>query len=86
MEVASQRTANGYIIEIKIPWGDMPSQPVPGSTIGFNVLIYDGDQADASPGANIGESRAGWASVSGAQQAIPYVWPKVMLEQATPSL
>ncbi|HEY7709827.1 MAG TPA: hypothetical protein VIG57_07325, partial [Candidatus Entotheonella sp.] len=74
------------IIEIKIPWGDMPSQPVPGSTIGFNVLIYDGDQADASPGANIGESRAGWASVSGAQQAIPYVWPKVMLEQATPSL
>jgi LmbE family N-acetylglucosaminyl deacetylase len=86
MEVASQPTANGYIIEIKIPWGDMPSQPVPGSTIGFNVLIYDGDQADASPGANIGESRAGWASVSGAQQAIPYVWPKVMLEQATPSL
>jgi Carbohydrate family 9 binding domain-like len=85
MEVASQRTENGYTIEIKIPWVDMPSQPVPGSTIGFNVLIYDGDQADASPGANIGESRVGWASVIGAQQAVPYVWPKVVLERPTPS-
>ena len=86
MEVASQRLANGYTIEIKIPWAVMPSQPELGGKIGFNVLIYDGDQADASPGADIGKSRVGWASVIGAQQAVPYVWPKVTLEQPTLSL
>ena len=86
MEVASQPIESGYTLEIKIPWADMPSQPEPGGKIGFNVLIYDGDQADARPGADIGESRVGWASVIGAQQAVPYVWPKVTLEQPTPSL
>jgi hypothetical protein len=86
MEVASQQTENGYTLEMKIPWDDMPSRPEPGGTIGFNVLIYDGDQASAGPGADIGESRVGWASVIGAQQVVPYVWPKVTLEQPTPSL
>jgi hypothetical protein len=86
MEVASQPTENGYNLEMKIPWADMPSQPEPGSTFGFNIMIYDGDQADAGPGADIGESRVGWASVIGAQQVVPYVWPKVTLEQPTPSL
>jgi hypothetical protein len=86
MEVASQPTENGYTLEVKIPWADLPSQPEPGGKIGFNVLIYDGDQADAGPGADIGESRLGWASVIEEQQAVPYVWPKVTLEQPTPSL
>lgn len=79
MRVASQRTETGYIIETSIPWEDMPAQASTGDTIGFNVLIYDGDLADARAGANVGESRAGWASVIGAQQAIPYVWPEVTL-------
>ena len=86
MEVASQHLDNGYTLEIKIPWAVMPSQPELGGKIGFNVLIYDGDQADASPGADIGKSRVGWASVIGAQQAVPYVWPKVTLGQSTLSL
>jgi hypothetical protein len=86
MEVASQQIEGGYTLEIKISWADMPSQPEQGGKIGFNVLIYDGDQADAGPGADIGESRVGWASVIEQQQAVPYVWPKVTLEQPTPSL
>ena len=79
MEVASKRLDDGYALELRIPWADMPSQPSAGGTIGFNVLLYDGDQADARAGANVGESRTGWASVIGAQQAVPYVWPKVTL-------
>lgn len=79
MEVTSQRTEDGYVLEVAIPWTAMPGQPSTGDTIGLNVLVYDGDEADARPGANIGESRAGWASVIGAQQATPYVWPTVTL-------
>ena len=79
MQVASSRTEDGYIIEAAIPWTAMPHQPGPGDVIGFNVLVYDGDVADAHPGANIEKSRIGWASVIGAQQATPYVWPKVTL-------
>ncbi len=81
MKVASKKTADGYNLGMSIPWDDMPGKPTTtaGKTIGFNVLVYDGDQADALPGANIGQSRAGWASVIGAQQAVPYVWPKVTL-------
>ena len=79
MKIASKRLDDGYALELRIPWADMPSQPSAGGTIGFNVLLYDGDQADARAGANVGESRTGWASVIGAQQAVPYVWPKVTL-------
>lgn len=84
MTVASQQLEDGYTIQASIPWADMPATPGPGDAIGFNVLIYDADDAEAgaaSPGANLGKSRSGWASVLGAQQAIPYVWPKVTLEE-----
>lgn len=84
MQVASQQLEDGYTIQASIPWTDMPTAPDPGDAIGFNVLIYDADDAEAgaaSPGANLGESRSGWASVLGAQQAIPYVWPRVTLQE-----
>jgi LmbE family N-acetylglucosaminyl deacetylase len=82
MLVASQRLEDGYAIQTRIAWEDLPARPAPGDTIGFNVLIYDADDAAAgaaNPGANLGKSRSGWASVLGAQQAIPYVWPSVTL-------
>lgn len=81
MTVASTQTDTGYTVEASIPWADMPAQPAPGDSLRFNVIVYDGDQADAGTGANIGESRAGWASVDGAQQAVPYFWPTVQLGQ-----
>ena len=81
MRVASRRLDDGYAIEVSIPWAVMPAVPSPGDLVGFNVLVYDGDLQDARPGANINESRIGWASVLGAQQATPYVWPKVRLER-----
>ncbi len=81
MQIASKKLDDGYALELLIPWEDMPSQPSAGSVMGFNVLLYDGDQVDARAGANVGESRTGWASVIGAQQAVPYVWPKVTLAE-----
>lgn len=82
MQVASQLLGDGYTIQTRIAWEDMPAQPAPGDAIRFNVLIYDADDAErgaANPGANLGKSRSGWASVLGAQQAIPYTWPVVTL-------
>jgi hypothetical protein len=78
-QVKSQRTGDGYFIHARIAWTDMPARPLPGDQIGFNVLIYDADDADAQPGANAGKSRSGWASVRGDQQSVPYLWPRVRL-------
>jgi hypothetical protein len=81
MQVASQQTEDGYTIQTSIPWSTMPAAPAQGDQIGFNVLIYDADDAEAAPGANVGKSRSGWASVLGAQQAVTYVWPTVTLQE-----
>ena len=81
MEVASIRTEDGYTLEAKIPWAVMPHQPSPGDEIGLNVIIYDGDQQDARVGANISESGLGWAAFRwGGKQALPYLWPRVLLQ------
>ncbi len=81
MEVASIRTEDGYTLEAKIPWAVMPHQPSPGDEIGLNVIIYDGDQQDARVGANISESGLGWAAFRwGGKQALPYLWPRVVLQ------
>jgi CelD/BcsL family acetyltransferase involved in cellulose biosynthesis len=50
-----------------------------GSRMGFNVIIYDGDKADASPGENINESRLAWAPRSGVQGR-PEDWGRIDLE------
>ena len=81
MEVASARTADGYTLEAKIPWSAMPHQPEPGDEIGLNIIVYDGDVKDARVGANISESGLGWAAFRwGGKQALPYLWPRVVLE------
>jgi LmbE family N-acetylglucosaminyl deacetylase len=81
MEVASRRTEDGYTLEMKIPWSAMPETPRPGDEIGLNVIIYDGDDKDARVGANISESGIGWAAFPwGGKQALPYLWPRVLLK------
>lgn len=87
MQVASRKTDTGYDIEFRIPWAAMPvssggGQPKPGSTIGLNLVMYDGDTKDARVGANISQSGIAWASFSwGGKQALPYLWPRVTLGQ-----
>jgi hypothetical protein len=47
--------------------------------MGLNVIIYDGDKADAAPGENINESRLAWAPRSGVQGR-PEDWGRIDLE------
>jgi hypothetical protein len=80
MRVASRKTAEGYDFEAAIPWAAMPKQPVAGDEIGLNVVLYDGDDKDARVGANISETGAAWAAFEwGGKQALPYLWPRVIL-------
>lgn len=80
MQVASKRTADGYDIEFAIPWSAMPKQPVAGDEIGLNVVLYDGDEKEARVGANISETGVAWAAFEwGGKQALPYLWPRVLL-------
>lgn len=80
MEVASRRLEHGYTLEAKIPWAVMPHQPRPGDEIGLNIVVYDGDAKDARVGANVSESGIAWAAFEwGGKQALPYLWPRVVL-------
>lgn len=80
MQVASVKVDGGYAIEFRIPWAAMPTQPRAGATVGLNLVMYDGDQADARVGANISQSGLAWAAFSwGGKQALPYLWPRVTL-------
>jgi hypothetical protein len=80
MQVVSRKTPSGYEIEFALPFSAMPSAPRPGDEIGLNVVLYDGDQKDARPGANINESGLAWAAFElGGKQALPYLWGRVTL-------
>jgi LmbE family N-acetylglucosaminyl deacetylase len=80
MQVVSRKTADGYEMEFALPFSAMPALPRPGDEIGLNVVLYDGDQKDARPGANINESGLAWASFAlGGKQALPYLWPRLTL-------
>ena len=80
MQVASKRTTDGYDFEAAIPWSAMPKAPVAGDEIGLNIVLYDGDDKDARVGANISETGLAWAAFEwGGKQALPYLWPRVVL-------
>ena len=80
MRVASRFTDYGYVIETAIPWSDMPggAAPAVGETIGFNLVIYDGDETDAGTGANIGKARLAW-SFRPSAQALPYYYGRAVI-------
>ncbi|MBL9176119.1 MAG: PIG-L family deacetylase [Verrucomicrobiales bacterium] len=67
-QLASWKTPDGYAIRASIPLSDLgPAQRTAGRRIGLNILIYDGDKADAGPGENINRSRLAWAPRAGIQ-------------------
>ena len=81
MLVTSSFRDGGYVIETAIPWRDLPGgqTPVPGQTLGVNVIIYDGDDTGAGIGANIEKSRLAWSFWPSAQ-ALPYYYGRVIVE------
>jgi LmbE family N-acetylglucosaminyl deacetylase len=75
LRIASRRTEAGFDVEWALPWAAMPETPGPGSEIGLNLVLYDGDDADAAVGANVSQTGLAWAAFElGGKQALPYLW------------
>lgn len=79
MDLVSWKTQGGYVIRTRIPFSIIGIQPSETRRLGFNVLIYDGDKADAATGENINKSRIAWAPRSGVQGR-PEDWGRIDLE------
>jgi LmbE family N-acetylglucosaminyl deacetylase len=79
LRLASVRTPTGYRIQAVIPFRLVTGTTRTPDRLGFNVLIYDGDKADAAPGENINESRLAWSPRSGIQGR-PEDWGRIDLD------
>jgi hypothetical protein len=77
--LASWRTAGGYRIRAAIPFEEIGLARRGPKRLGFNVLIYDGDKADAAPGENINKSRIAWAPRAGVMGR-PEDWGRIDLD------
>ena len=79
-QLVSWRTADGYVIRARIPFAEIGLRPTKDERqFGFNVLLYDGDKADAAKGENINRSRLAWSPRSGVQGR-PEDWGRASLE------
>ncbi len=79
-QLVSWKTADGYAIRARIPFAEIGLHPTKDERqFGFNVLLYDGDKADAAKGENINRSRLAWAPRSGVQGR-PEDWGRASLE------
>ena len=79
MRVVSRRTPNGYRIQAAIPFSVMGINPTPGKRLGFNVILYDGDRANAAIGENINKSRLAWSPRPGVPGR-PEDWGRIDLQ------
>jgi LmbE family N-acetylglucosaminyl deacetylase len=79
MRLKSESIDGGYRIVTVIPWKHIGISPEPGTRLAFNILVYDGDKADALPGENIGQSRLAWSPRSGVQGR-PEDWGRIVLK------
>jgi len=78
--IHAERIPEGYLIRASIPFSEIvPPGRRMGSRLGFNVLIYDGDKADAAPGENINRVRLAWAPRPGVQGR-PEDWGRLDLK------
>ncbi len=77
--VISVRTPDGYRIQAAIPFSLILGDARIPRRLGFNVLVYDGDKANAAPGENINECRLAWSPRSGVQGR-PDDWGRIDLE------
>ena len=77
MEVASQETDTGYVIETRIPATELPSTVDP-ERMGMNLFVYDSDTQDRT-----GQTRIGWSTWGGVQ-GDPYRWGVVRFPGWTP--
>jgi len=75
VEYAVKTTANGYTLEVKLPWlSVMGKAPTPGQKIGFDVWINDDDDGGDR------DSQVSWFSTDGNGWQDPSVWGVAILE------
>ena len=79
IKLKSERLPSGYTIQASIPWKYIGAKPKRGATLGFNLIIYDGDKKDAAPGENINEGRIAWSPRPGVQGR-PEDWGRLILQ------
>ncbi|MCS1411342.1 MAG: Mycothiol S-conjugate amidase [Verrucomicrobia subdivision 3 bacterium] len=77
--VTSVALEGGYRIFAVIPFTESGVDLSRKGPIGFNVIVYDGDKADAAPGENINQSRIAWSARSGVQGR-PGDWGRIRFE------
>ncbi len=75
----STRTPDGYRIQAAIPFSELGITLSSSRRIGFNLLIYDGDNPAARPGENINKSRLAWSPRPGVNGR-PEDWGRMDLE------
>lgn len=75
----SWKTSDGYAIRVAIPFREAGLKPGKPARAGFNVLLYDGDKADAAPGENINRTRLAWSPRPGVQGR-PEDWGRIDFE------
>jgi hypothetical protein len=78
IQLTSERVARGYLLRAAIPWKYIGAKPKRGTSLGFNIIIYDGDKNDAAPGENINEARIAWSPRPGVQGR-PEDWGRLIL-------
>ena len=78
-QLISLRTPHGYRIQAAIPFSEIGCTGTPNKRLGFNLIIYDGDDAGAAIGANINQSRLAWSPRPGVQGR-PEDWGRIDLE------
>lgn len=77
--IASIRTADGYRIQVAIPFNDAGVSLEKSRRVGFNLIIYDGDKPNAALGEDINKSRLAWSPRPGVQGR-PEDWGRVDFE------
>ena len=76
--LVSTRTRDGYRIQAAIPFAEIGLK-AGARRLGFNLIVYDGDKADAAPGENINKSRLAWSPRPGVMGR-PEDWGRIDLE------
>jgi Carbohydrate family 9 binding domain-like/NPCBM-associated, NEW3 domain of alpha-galactosidase len=85
VKLASRRTATGYVVEARIPFASLSPKggpalrPVPGTRLGFDVILYHAGKKDAAIGEDINKARLAWA-FRGGVWGRPISWGTAVLE------
>lgn len=84
IQLASLRTAKGYVLETRIPWKALSMEkrkvtPRSGMRFGFNVILFHAGKKDALPGEDVGKARLAWSFYPGVWGR-PEVWGVAVLK------